>query len=54
MHAIPGLDKAFNIRMSKKHWAFLKRYSVEKEMSMNQIMRDMIDKLMKKEEMKIK
>jgi len=54
MHPIPGLDKAFNVRMSKKHWAFLKRYSIDHDISMNQIIRDMIEKLVKKEELKMK
>jgi hypothetical protein len=49
-----GMDKAFNIRMSKKHWSFLKRYALDHETNMNQVIRDMIEKLVKKEEAKIK
>lgn len=54
MSSISGTEKAFSVKMSKRHWIFLKRYAMDHEMSMNQIIRDMIEKLVKKEEAKLK
>lgn len=42
--------KAFNLRISKEMWVFLKRLSIEQEESMNEIIIRCLEKLKKNKE----
>ena len=46
-------EKVFNVRMTKELWFFLKRYALDRETSMNEILTTYVKKLKEKEENKL-
>jgi len=45
--------KTFNVRLVREDWRFLKVYAAEKEMSMNEAIKQWVKQLQKKEEKKV-
>lgn len=48
-----GKLKTFNVRMEKELWVFLKKLSIQKEMSMNDIIINRVKKLRDRKEKKL-